>query len=268
MKKIISILIITAGLMMVLYPTVSSKWNDYRNETLISDYSTDVQELDTGELEQEWELARKYNSARTSNVIVDAFGSEAVDETSEYTELLNPSGNGIMGYIEIPDINQRLPIYHGTSEKALAKGCGHLQGTSLPVGGKSSHAVIAGHRGLMSVRLFTDLDKLKRGSRFSLHILDRILAYEVDQIKVVLPEKTEEMQITPGRDYVTLLTCTPYGVNSHRLLVRGHRTKYIAATDAYETQLISPMIILLILLIISAVLLAIVSHRLFKVNKK
>lgn len=262
-------MLIAAGLGIILYPTISNKWNDYRNQIIINEYSSDIQEIDSDELEREWKLARAYNSARTVNIATDAFGNEKSNETADYSGLLDPSGNGVMGYLEIPDIDQRLPIYHGTSEKALEKGCGHLSGTSLPVGGRGSHAVIAGHRGLTSARLFTDLDKLKEGSRFNLHVLDKVLAYEVDQIKVVLPENTEDIQIVPGKDYVTLVTCTPYGVNSHRLLIRGHRTKYAPEQSDNETTAgIDPTKVLLILFALTAVLLIIIIYRIKKVKER
>lgn len=220
-------LVFLAGAGVFLYPTVSDMWNQYRNVRLISRYDEAVTDLSDNEYEKLWNEAKEYNAEHPVNSIVDAFGEK--DDyvlTQPYDQVLDPNGEGLMGSIEIPKINAKLAIYHGLSKTVLEKGVGHVEGTSLPVGGKSTHAVLAAHRGLPSAKLFTDLDQMKKGDIFILHILGKNLAYKVDQIRTVLPEETGELDIVEGEDHVTLVTCTPYGVNTHRLLVRGIRTKY------------------------------------------
>lgn len=220
-------LVFLAGAGVFLYPTVSDMWNQYRNVRLVSRYDEAVTDLSDNEYEKLWNEAKEYNTEHPVNSIVDAFGEK--DDyvlTQPYDQVLDPNGEGLMGSIEIPKINAKLAIYHGLSKTVLEKGVGHVEGTSLPVGGKSTHAVLAAHRGLPSAKLFTDLDQMKKGDIFILHILGKNLAYKVDQIRTVLPEETGELDIVEGEDHVTLVTCTPYGVNTHRLLVRGIRTKY------------------------------------------
>lgn len=220
-------LVFMAGAGVFLYPTVSDMWNQYRNVRLVSRYDEAVTDLSDNEYEKLWNEAKEYNAEHPVNSIVDAFGKK--DDyvlTQPYDQVLDPNGEGLMGSIEIPKINAKLAIYHGLSKTVLEKGVGHVEGTSLPVGGKSTHAVLAAHRGLPSAKLFTDLDQMKKGDIFILHILGKNLAYKVDQIRTVLPEETGELDIVEGEDHVTLVTCTPYGVNTHRLLVRGIRTKY------------------------------------------
>ena len=220
-------LVFLAGAGVYLYPTVSDMWNQYRNVRLVSRYDEAVTDLSDNEYEKLWNEAKEYNAEHPVNSIVDAFGEK--DDyvlTQPYDQVLDPNGEGLMGSIEIPKINAKLAIYHGLSKTVLEKGVGHVEGTSLPVGGKSTHAVLAAHRGLPSAKLFTDLDQMKKGDIFILHILGKNLAYKVDQIRTVLPEETGELDIVEGEDHVTLVTCTPYGVNTHRLLVRGIRTKY------------------------------------------
>ena len=220
-------LVFLAGAGVFLYPTVSDMWNQYRNVRLVSRYDEAVTDLSDNEYEKLWNEAKGYNAEHPVNSIVDAFGEK--DDyvlTQPYDQVLDPNGEGLMGSIEIPKINAKLAIYHGLSKTVLEKGVGHVEGTSLPVGGKSTHAVLAAHRGLPSAKLFTDLDQMKKGDIFILHILGKNLAYKVDQIRTVLPEETGELDIVEGEDHVTLVTCTPYGVNTHRLLVRGIRTKY------------------------------------------
>ena len=220
-------LVFLAGAGVFLYPTVSDMWNQYRNARLVSRYDEAVTDLSDNEYEKLWNEAKEYNAEHPVNSIVDAFGEK--DDyvlTQPYDQVLDPNGEGLMGSIEIPKINAKLAIYHGLSKTVLEKGVGHVEGTSLPVGGKSTHAVLAAHRGLPSAKLFTDLDQMKKGDIFILHILGKNLAYKVDQIRTVLPEETGELDIVEGEDHVTLVTCTPYGVNTHRLLVRGIRTKY------------------------------------------
>lgn len=220
-------LVFLAGAGVFLYPTVSDMWNQYRNARLVSRYDEAVTDLSDNEYQKLWNEAKEYNAEHPVNSIVDAFGEKDDYVLSQpYDQVLDPNGAGLMGSIEIPKINAKLAIYHGLSKTVLEKGVGHVEGTSLPVGGKSTHAVLAAHRGLPSAKLFTDLDQMKKGDIFILHILGKNLAYKVDQIRTVLPEETGELDIVEGEDHVTLVTCTPYGVNTHRLLVRGIRTKY------------------------------------------
>ena len=226
-------MLIIIGLGALGYPFLSTLWNDYRNRQLMSSYDSDVAALSPAEVNIIWEDARAYNAHHRVNNPVDPFSveKEAYIKTHPYDDLLNPSGNGVMGELEIPKIGVRLPIFHGTGRKALEQGCGHLMGTSLPTGGKGNHAVLSAHRGLPSAKLFTDLDQLRKGDYFYLHILNKVLAYRVDQIRTVLPEDSRDLAIDPNQDYVTLVTCTPYGVNTHRLLVRGRRTAYKPAAQ-------------------------------------
>lgn len=227
------------GFGILIYPTVSEIWNTYRSQQLISDYTEAVEELESEDYSQLWAAAQEYNEQHTFNTIVDAF-DEDEDEyvlSHPYDELLDPLGNGIMGYVEIPKISVKLAIYHGTSADVLAKGAGHIEGTSLPIGGTGTHAVISAHRGLSNAKLFTDLDQLEIGDIFLLRILDETLAYEVDQILTVEPDEIEALAIDEDMDLVTLVTCTPYGVNTHRLLVRGHRTEYVEE-EAESTSVI------------------------------
>ncbi len=219
-STVILILIFLVGLSLLLYPSVSNYWNSLHQSRAIAEYAQQVSELDGDRYEQLWADAQSYN--RTLPGKTDRY--EMTDEErEEYESLLNVSGNGIIGYIEIPVIGCSLPIYHGTDESVLQIAVGHIEGTSLPVGGESSHCVLSGHRGLPSARLFTDLDKLEEGDTFVLRILDETLTYEVDQTLIVEPDKMEALAIEEGKDYCTLVTCTPYGINTHRLLVRGHR---------------------------------------------
>ena len=212
-------LVFLAGAGVFLYPTVSDMWNQYRNVRLVSRYDEAVTDLSDNEYQKLWNEAKEYNAEHPVNSIVDAFGEKDDYVLSQpYDQVLDPNGAGLMGSIEIPKINAKLAIYHGLSKTVLEKGVGHVEGTSLPVGGKSTHAVLAAHRGLPSAKLFTDLDQMKKGDIFILHILGKNLAYKVDQIRT---------DIVEGEDHVTLVTCTPYGVNTHRLLVRGIRTKYV-----------------------------------------
>ena len=235
MKKrtttIIFAILFLAGLSLLLYPFIANEWNNYRQKRLMSNYEEVVAEKEAaGEIdyEAEWEKARAYNDALLPSILPDSFAvAEASDEDEEYMSALNLAGDGIMGSVEIPKIDITLPIFHTTEEDVLEQAAGHLEGSSLPVGRESTHAVISAHRGLPSAALFTDLDKLEEGDHFLIHVLDDTLCYEVDQITVVEPEETDTLAVVEGEDLVTLLTCTPYGVNSHRLLVRGHRVPYV-----------------------------------------
>jgi sortase A len=228
--KIINIflaLMIFVGLCVMFYPVVSDMWNTYRNSLLISSHKKDVNDLSKKQTEQIWNEAVNYNRNHKANFInEDVFTHLKKRTKSKYDSYLNISKNGVMGTIVIPKINVEIPIYHGTGEKELQTGVGHMEGTSLPVGGTSSHCVLSAHRGLPSAKLFTDLDKMKKGDLFFLHILDKTLAYKVEDIFTVKPNETDKLSLIKGKDYVTLLTCTPYAVNTHRLLVRGVRTAY------------------------------------------
>lgn len=238
-STIVLILIFLTGLSLLLYPTVSNCWNLLHQSRAIVEYSSQVEELDEELYEKIWAKAVQYNQDLADRP--DRF-EMTEEEKQEYESLLNVSGNGIMGYIEIPAIDCSLPVYHGTNEAVLQTSIGHLEGSSLPTGGKGTHCVVSGHRGLPSARLFTDLDKLKEGDLFILKVLDRTLTYEVDQILTVDPYDMEALEIDPQKDYCTLVTCTPYGINTHRLLVRGHRVENRAEDSNLRTaEAILPM---------------------------
>lgn len=236
MKKHISTILLFAvlliGLSLLLYPSFSDWWNSFHQSRAIDSYAQAVAALDPARYDAVWAAARAYNDSllQRPNSFLLSDGQK-----ERYESLLNAGENGIMGYIEISCIQVSLPIYHGTEEGVLQVAAGHLEWTSLPVGGPGSHCVISGHRGLPSARLFTDLDALTEGDLFELHILDEVLTYQVDQILTVKPHETEALMIRPGEDLCTLVTCTPYGINSHRLLVRGRRTE--AAEEAQPVYL-------------------------------
>ena len=219
-KKIINLFIgilFIAGLSLLIYPSFSNYWNQRHQTKAIAGYEEKVEDLTLKQYEKLWNDAVSYNkNLRHTMYALD-------EEKNVYNETLDVTGTGMMGYVEIPKINVSLPIYHGTDAEILQIAIGHIPGTSLPVGGESTHCVISGHRGLPSAELFTDIDQLKIGDTFMLQILDQTLYYEVDQIKTVLPTEKDDLKIVEGQDYCTLMTCTPYGVNTHRLLVRGHR---------------------------------------------
>ena len=226
MKKHLStiflVLVLFLGVAILLYPTVSDYWNSFHQSRAIASYIEEVESVDPAEYEREWARAREYNRAlinKPNRFLLDE------EEYAEYESLLNLTGSGIMGYIEIPKINCSLPVYHGTDEAVLQIAVGHIEGTSLPTGDIGTHTVLSGHRGLPSAKLFTDLDQLEEGDLFVIRVMDQIMTYEVDQILIVLPEEMDGLAIDPEQDYCTLVTCTPYGINSHRLLVRGRRTE-------------------------------------------
>lgn len=211
----------------LLYPTVSSYVNEKNGSKVVSNYDAESVRLSNAEKEKMLEDARAYNKEMLSNIdLIDPFSQGEKSLDARYESLLNIDGSGMMGYIRIPKIKVEIPIYHGTSESVLQAGVGHFWGTSLPVGGESTHTVLTGHRGLPTKTLFTNMDKLVKGDVFYIKVLDETLAYKVDQILTVLPEETEALSIVPGQDYATLVTCTPYAINTHRLLVRGHRIPY------------------------------------------
>ena len=235
-KKISAILfglLFLVGFGILVYPTVSNQWNTYRQSQLISNYQSVVQDMTPEDFTQEWERAEAFNATITqNNLYSDVFGESTTDlQNTEYWKILNEAGDGVMGYLSIPKINIKLAIYHGTADDVLQTGVGHLNGTKLPIGGESTHCVVAAHRGLPSAKLFTDIDQLRNGDKFYIHVLDQVLAYEVDQILPMVDKDDHEtlenaLKIEDGKDQVTLFTCTPYGVNSHRLLVRGTRVPY------------------------------------------
>ena len=251
---IILILILIVGLSLLLYPTVSNYWNSFHQSRAIATYTQQVSQLTEEDYSQLWEDARDYNRALAGK---DGYYLSE-EQQSRYNALLDITGSGIMGYVDIPAIKCSLPIYHGTGESVLQVAAGHLDWTSLPVGGETSHCVISGHRGLPSAKLFTDLDRLALGDFFTLRVLDEVLTYQVDQILVVLPNEMEALTIEDGADYCTMVTCTPYGINSHRLLVRGHRVENAVKTtirvtsDAMqiEPMLVAPVVALPMLLLL------------------
>lgn len=236
-------IIFLAGLSLLLYPFVANQWNNYRQKQLISGYEQVVSDKEAAEgidYDAERKKAEDYNEALLPCVLPDFFAlaeSSGVDPV--YMNTLNIAGDEMMGSVEIPKINIKIPIYHTTEEDVLNKGAGHLEGSSLPVGGANTHAVISAHRGLPSASLFTDLDQMKVGDHFLLHVLDETLCYEVDKISVVKPEDTSALAVEDGQDLVTLLTCTPYGVNTERLLVRGHRVPYVEEEVKEEKTVLS-----------------------------
>lgn len=222
------VLAFLAGVSLILYPTVSNYWNSKHNTQIIANYTEKVVALPDENIDAMYNAAIDYNKRLAANSI----GYEPdTDILKEYNSTLNIY-DGVMGYVEIEALGVSLPIYHGTADSVLQTAVGHLDWTSLPVGGEGSHCVISGHRGLPGAKLFTNLDKLREGDVFTLHILNNVLTYEVDQILIVLPEETEPLQIVNGKDYCTLLTCTPYSINTHRLLVRGHRIENANANEA------------------------------------
>ena len=261
LSTILLVLVLITGLSLLIYPSFSDWWNSFHQTRAIATYSEVVAQLDDGRYEEFWNAAWDYNQSlleRPNEFILS-------DEQKEnYEQLLNVSDNGIMGYIEIPSINVILPIYHGTDEAVLQIAVGHLEWTSLPVGGESSHCVISGHRGLPSAKLFTDLDQLVEGDTFILRVLDEVLTYEVDQIRIVEPQNTSDLMIEEGKDLCTLVTCTPYGINTHRMLVRGHRVDTVeeetvirVTADAIriEPVIVAPLMAVPVLLVLFVALL-------------
>lgn len=262
MKKnktnIILVIIFLIGLSVMLYPSFSNYWNSRVQSQAVASYNNEVQKMSTEDYDKMFNEAEEYNNALKN--ISDPF--QNYESISNYEDVLNISGTGIMGYVTIDKIDVELPIYHGTSEGVLQIGVGHLGGSSLPVGGIGTHTVLSAHRGLPSAELFSDLDKLEVGDTFQITVLNRVLTYQVDQIRIVLPEDVSELQVDPDKDYATLMTCTPYGINTHRLLVRGVRVdgdvNTYVPTDAYQvkTNVVavgSSIVILTILLLVTMV---------------
>ena len=259
--NILLILVLIAGLSLLIYPSLSNYWNSFTQSQVIVDYTKQIENLDEERYDRIIAEAAAYNESligRRNQYLLDD------EQKAEYNELLNISGIGIMGYIEIPSISCTLPVYHGTSDAVLQIAVGHLDWTSLPVGGESTHCVLSGHRGLPSAKLFTDLDKVAVGDTFVLRILDEVLTYEVDQILIVEPHETEALLIEEGKDYCTLVTCTPYAINTHRILVRGERTenaaeakniRIVSEAAQIEPLIIAPIVAAPILLILFIMLL-------------
>ena len=275
MKKnrstIILILIFLVGLSVMLYPFVSDAVNRKHQSRAVAGYAEEVEQLSDADYQTYFDAADAYN--RQLNTTPNAFYKP--DLVSGYAQTLDISGTGIMGYITIPKISVELPIYHGTDEGVLQVAAGHLEGSSLPVGGAGTHAVISAHRGLPSAKLFTNLDELEVGDRFTITVLNRVLTYEVDQISIVLPTEIDQLLPTEGMDYVTLMTCTPYGINTHRLLVRGKRVettesqKHIrVAADAFRIEPIIVAPILAIPMLLAALVGVLVAPHLRKRSKR
>ena len=254
-----------AGALLLLYPTISDYWNSFHQSRAIASYAEQVADLDDTTYDQIWADARAYNETLDNSTSRFVMTEE---QKKIYEALLNIADNGVMGYIEIPKIKCNLPIYHGTDEAVLQIAIGHVQGSSLPAGGESTHCVLSGHRGLPSAKLFSDLDQLTEGDVFLLRVLDETLTYEVDQIRTVLPDELDDLAIEEGKEYCTLVTCTPYGINSHRLLVRGHRVENQASAstirvtaDAMQIEplLIAPLVAVPMLLVLLVMVL--IPHR-------
>lgn len=244
------------GLSLLLYPTVSDYWNSFHQSRAILDYAAQVADMDNKNYEQMWRDAEVYNAdlPNRSNRFLPT-----EEEHEQYMRLLNISGQGIMGYLEIPAIRCTLPVYHGTDEAVLQIAVGHIEGSSLPVGGLGTHCVLSGHRGLPSAKLLSNLDKVREGDVFVIRTLDEYLTYEVDQIRIVDPRELSDLEIVQGKDYCTLVTCTPYGINTHRLLVRGYRIEDMEEAEAIrvtadamqiEPLLVAPIVAIPILLLL------------------
>ena len=252
LSSIIPVIVFALGLSLLLYPSFSNYWNSIHQSRAITSYESTIAKMREVDYRSYWDAAFEYNK----KLYKDQSWFLTEEEEQEYMSLLNVGGTGMMGYVEIPDINVSLPIYHGVDEAVLQVAIGHLSGSSLPVGGASSHCVISGHRGLPSAKLFTNLDELKEGDLFMMRILDETLTYEVDQIRIVEPKDLTNIVIKEGEDLCTLVTCTPYGVNSHRLLVRGHRVENVntirVTADAMQIDpvLVAPAIAIPILLLL------------------
>ena len=255
------VLLLLAGVSLLLYPSLSDYWNSMHQTRAIASYAETVSQLDTAQYDEMWKGAQDYNRSLAQRETAFALTDE---QKAAYESLLDVSGLGVMGYIEIPEIDCSLPIYHGTEESVLQVAVGHLEWSNLPVGGEGTHCVLSGHRGLPSAKLFTNLDKLAVGDTFLLRVLDEVLTYEVDQILIVEPEQVDALGIVPGEDYCTLVTCTPYGINTHRLLVRGHRVEntpeaarmhVTADATQFDPLLVAPVLAIPVLLLLLMILL-------------
>ena len=256
----IIVLVMLVGIGLLAYPSVANYWNQFHQTRAIMAYSETVADLSTADYEKILNDAKEYNKKLGESGIVWKMSKA---QKAEYEKQLAVDTSGIMGYVSIPKFHIKLPVYHGTNESVLQIAIGHLEQTSLPVGGESSHCEVSGHRGLPSARLFTDIDKIKEGDTWTMNVLNETLTYECDQIRIVEPEDLSNLQITQGKDYCTLITCTPYGVNTHRLLVRGHRIPNVdgnanLTADAIQIEpiYIAPFLAIPIILILLIVLIA------------
>lgn len=268
LRDILPILVILAGLLVLLYPTLSNYLVERNASRAVAAYNQSSVDLSAQEREQMLAAAHAHNDILAASSGASASeGGESAQVGEEYENLLNLNGDGMMGYIVIPKMNVNLPIYHGTEERVLQSGVGHLEYTSLPVGGESTHAALSGHRGLPSAKLFTDLNQMEEGDQFFIQILGETLAYEVDGVETVLPTETESLAIRPGQDLVTLITCTPYGINSHRLLVHAHRIPYVPEMEdeiddvGGFINIPLPYLMLMIALVVLAVFLTVLKIR-------
>ena len=265
LSTIILVSVLVVGLSLLLYPTISDQWNYYHQSRAIAGYEKAVEDTDKDTIKKIRANAKKYNKKL---LMKDDRLRLSEEDYADYNSQLNLAGNGVMVYIEIPSINVSLPIYHGTDDAVLQVGVGHIAGTSLPVGGEGTHCVVSGHRGLTSSKLFTDIDQMVEGDIFLLKVLDETYTYQVDQIRIVLPDELNDLNIMEGQDYVTLVTCTPYGVNTHRLLVRGHRIANeeagaIIHEDAKQIKPVEVAVVLgVILLILYIVIYKLIKNKL------
>lgn len=269
---IFRIIVLLIAFSVLLYPTVSNYLYEKNGARVISSYDENAVRLSESEKQAMLEAARQYNRELLGNIeLLDSFSPLKKEVDARYQSLLNTNEAGMMGYIRIPKIDVELPIYHGTEERILQSGVGHFEGTSLPVGGESSHTVLTGHRGLPSKLLFTDLDQMKEGDIFYLKILGETFAYKIDQILTVLPENTKALTIEPGKDYATLVTCTPYAVNTHRLLVRGSRIPYEEAVRQVPDEKITPTLpfqVKVLLAAIGVLVLIFIVYQLWKKTRR
>ena len=254
LTTVLLLLVMFTGLSLLLYPTVSDYWNSYHQSRAIAAYTEGVSQIDADVNGSMMEDAEAYNSRLLEKKENRYRLTEAEEE--EYNSLLDVTGTGIMGYVEIPKLKMSLPIYHGTEDTVLQIAVGHLEGSSLPVGGSGTHCVLTGHRGLPSAKLFSNLDEMEEGDTFSIHVLDRTLTYQVDQIRIVEPREVEDLEIEEGKDYCTLLTCTPYGINSHRLLVRGYRIANAVSAQRIPADAVQIDIVIVVLAVAVVILLA------------
>ena len=273
LSTIILVVMLLLGIAILLYPTLSDYYNSFHQSRAIASYIEQMEHVDPVDYQHEWDRARVYNEKLTTKPNRFMLTEE---EYSEYETLLNLTGSGIMGYIEVPRIDCTLPIYHGTDDAVLQIAIGHIEGSSLPTGDIGTHTVLSGHRGLPSAKLFTDLDKMEIGDLFVMRVLDQVLTYEVDQVLIVLPEELDALAIDPEQDYCTLITCTPYGVNTHRLLVRGHRTenadlekiiKVVADATQIDSRLMAPVFAAPMLLVLFIIMMISTGRRNRKIKR-
>lgn len=268
--KILIIVVFVLGLTILLYPVVSMLISSIFQTKVINNYNYSVEQMEKDKMDKELQKAHEYNDKikNVTEIIKDPFTDKNLKIPSDYKEILDV--NGVIGYIEIPKININVPIYHGSTDDVLAMGIGHLETTGFPIGGLGNHSVLSGHRGLPTAKMFTDLDKMDVGDDFFIHVLDQTLEYKVDQIKVIDPSDTSDLMPVPDKDYVTLLTCTPLGINSHRLIVRGERVEYNDSENKpipFYKHKEFYLIVVAILVILSALIICIIRKRRKEQNK-